>query len=271
MMIYSLPLMVAGLPGIINESLDRILFRFFVGPEWRADLGVYQAAVKLAVIMNLFIQMFRYAAEPFFFARDKEKGSKELYARVMEYFVAFCIFIFLGVTLYMDVLGLILGKNFRGALGTVPIMLLAYMMLGILFNVSMWYKLSGQTKYAVTITVLGLAVTAIVNIIFMPRFSYWASVCAHFLSCLTMLIYSAWLGNKYYPIPYKWRKICGYVGVGVVIYGISMLIAFGLGKTGLGHIPEILVKLGLNTILIVIYLAYVQHKTKLLKYKWAQI
>ena len=271
MMIYSLPLMVAGLPGIINESLDRILFRFFVGPEWRADLGVYQAAVKLAVIMNLFIQMFRYAAEPFFFARDKEKGSKELYARVMEYFVAFCIFIFLGVTLYMDVLGLILGKNFRGALGTVPIMLLAYMMLGILFNVSMWYKLSGQTKYAVTITVLGLAVTAIVNIIFMPRFSYWASVCAHFLSCLTMLIYSAWLGNKYYPIPYKWRKICGYVGVGVVIYGISMLIAFGLGKTGLGHIPEILVKLGLNTILIVIYLAYVQRKTKLLKYKWAQI
>src|SRR5574344_1857979 len=273
MMLYSLPIMIAGLPGTVNESLDRILFRFFAPAHlsWRAELGVYQAAVKLAVIMNLFIQMFRYAAEPFFFARAKEKGSNELYAKVMEYFIAFSMLIFLGVTLYIDLIGLILGKDFRGAISTVPFMLFSYMILGILFNVSMWYKLSGQTKYAVTITLLGLIVTAVVNVIFMPRFSYWASVCAHFLSCLTMLIYSAWLGSKYYPIPYKWKKICSYVGAGVMIYGVSMLVAFCLGKTGLSRTPEILVKLGINTILIVIYLAYVQHKTKLLKYKWAQI
>ena len=117
MMVYSLPLMIAGLPGIVNESFDRILFRFFApeGAVWRADLGEYQAAVKLAVIMNLFIQMFRYAAEPFFFARGK---NRELLAQVMEYFTAFCVLIFLGITLYMGIIGLILGKDFRGALGT---------------------------------------------------------------------------------------------------------------------------------------------------------
>lgn len=270
MMLYSLPLMVAGLPGVINESLDRLLFRFFAGANWRSDLGIYQAAVKLAVIMNLFIQMFRYAAEPFFFARDKDKGSKELYARVMEYFVAFCMFIFLGVVLYMDILGLILGKNFRGALGTVPVMLLAYMLLGMLFNVSMWYKLSGQTKYAVTITLLGLAITAIVNIIFMPRFSYWASVAAHFTSCFVMLIYSARLGAKYYPIPYKWGRIISYVIAGLLLYVVAQAIAFGLKETGLSRMPMEFVKISANTVLLFVYLAYVQHKTKLLKYKWAQ-
>lgn len=220
MLAYSLPLMVAALPGTINESLDRILFRFFApeGSVWRSDLGVYQAAVKLAVIMNLFIQMFRYAAEPFFFARAADKGSKELYAKVTEYFVAFCMLIFLGVLLYMDVIGLFLGKDFRSAIGTIPFMLFSYMTIGVLFNVSMWYKLSGLTKYAITITLLGLAVTAVVNVLFMPHFSYWASVGAHVASSLAMLIFSVWLGNKHYKIPYNWRRIGTYAIMGIAIY-----------------------------------------------------
>ena len=251
MMIYSIPLMVAGLPGVMNESFDRILFRFFApdGAVWRADLGEYQAAVKLAVIMNLFIQMFRYAAEPFFFARGK---NKELLAQVMEYFTAFCVLIFLGVTLFMDIIGLILGKDFRGALGTVPFMLISYMLLGMLFNVSMWYKLSGETKYAINITLAGLAVTAVVNIAFMPLFSYWASVAAHVLSCLVMLLYSVWLGNRHYYIPYDWKRICGYVMFGLLIFAVSV------GLQQLSFIGgNMVVKLGVNTLLLIGYMGAV--------------
>lgn len=249
MMIYSLPLMIAGLPGIVNESLDRILFRFFAPADivWRADLGVYQAAVKLAVIMNLFIQMFRYAAEPFFFARGK---NRELLASVMEYFVAFCMLIFLGVVLYIDAIGLLLGHDFREALGTVPFMLISYMLLGVLFNVSMWYKLSGQTKYAINITLSGLTVTAIINIVFMPYFSYWASVWAHVLSCLTMLIYSVYLGNKYYPVPYKWGRICKYVAVALVLFAISVLL-----QKAVPHM-HLIIKFTIHTVFLGIYLMY---------------
>lgn len=209
MLVYSLPLMVAALPGVANDFLDRILFRYFdtSAEAWRASLGVYQAAVKLAVIMNLFIQMFRYAAEPFFFQRARDKNSKELYAVVMEWFTAFCGLVLLGVVGYIDIISLFLGKDFRVGIGVVPIMLLSYMLLGMLFNVSMWYKLSGKTKMAIWITLAGLAVTAVVNVVFMPRFSYWASAFGHLASYLVMFILSASLGAKYYPIPYKWKRI----------------------------------------------------------------
>jgi len=209
MLAYSLPLMVASLPGVANDFLDRLLFRYFdtSAEAWRASLGVYQAAVKLAVIMNLFIQMFRYAAEPFFFQRAKDKGSRELYAVVMDYFTAFCGLVFLAVVGYIDIISLFLGKDFRVGIGVVPIMLLSYMLLGMLFNVSMWYKLSGKTNIAIWITLAGLLVTTVVNVVFMPRFSYWASAFGHLASYLTMFIISAILGAKYYPIPYNWKRI----------------------------------------------------------------
>ena len=260
MLVYSLPLMIAGLPGIINESLDRILFRFFApeNTDWRADLGIYQAAVKLAVIMNLFVQMFRYAAEPFFFAREKDKDSKELYAKVMEYFVAFCMLIFLGIIAYMDIIGLILGRDFRGALDTVPFMLISYMIIGVLFNVSMWYKLSGHTRYAINITLSGLAVTALVNVLLMPYFSYWASVWAHVLSGLVMLGYSLWLGNRYYPIPYNWRRIGGYVVLGLALFALFSCADKLLGAfTSLAEGGMMVARIAIGTLIVLGYMAFV--------------
>lgn len=260
MLAYSIPLMVAALPGVVNDFLDRILFRYFDtnAEAWRSSLGLYQAAVKLAVIMNLFIQMFRYAAEPFFFRRAAEKDSRVLYATVQEYFTAFCGLVFLGVILYIDVVALILGPQFRSAIGVVPIMLLSYMILGMLFNVSMWYKLSGKTNMAIWITLSGLAVTAAVIIVFMPKYSYWAAAFGHLASYVVMFVISSVLGAKYYPIPYRWgRLLLIFLAMGGV-YGVSLMIdqAF-FSDVVLGKSPTapVLCKLGVHTVLILLYMA----------------
>ena len=247
LLLYSLPLMVAALPGVANDFLDRVLFRFFdtSSAQWQATLGVYQAAVKLAVIMNLFIQMFRYAAEPFFFQRAKDKNSRALYALVMEWFTAFCGLVLLGVVGYIDIISLFLGRDFSVGVDVVPIMLLSYMILGMLFNVSMWYKLSGRTNMAIWITLAGLLVTTVVNVVWMPRYSYWASAFGHLASYLTMFILSAALGAKYYPIPYQWKRI-----------GILFLL-MGLGYLGLhfslGRLDALWLRLTVNTALIGAY------------------
>ena len=250
MLVYSLPLMVAALPGIVNDFLDRILFRYFdTNPEqWRSSLGLYQAAVKLAVIMNLFIQMFRYAAEPFFFKRAADKQSPKLYASVQEYFTAFCGVVFLGVILYIDIISLILGAQFREAVSIVPIMLLSYMILGMLFNVSMWYKLSGKTNMAIWITLSGLVISAIIIVVFMPAYSYWAAAFGHLASYIAMFAISAILGAKYYPIPYRWGRIACIIVLMGAIYGVSLLIDAAL-NCGMWY------KMAIHTVLLLIYMA----------------
>lgn len=256
---YSVPLMIASLPGVVNDFLDRILFRYFdkSSEVWQASLGVYQASVKLAVIMNLFIQMFRFAAEPFFFQRSRDKGSKELYAIVMEFFTAFCGLIFLGVLLYIDIFSLILGKDFRGGIGIVPIMMLSYMLLGMLFNVSMWYKLSEKTNMAIWITLAGLIVTAAVNILFMPEYSYWAAAYGHLASYLVMFVISAALGAKYYPIPYDWKRISAVFA----IMGLIFLISLGIDRAifpglaiGTSSALKVISMLAVHSLLLVAYL-----------------
>jgi O-antigen/teichoic acid export membrane protein len=259
--------MVAALPGVVNDFLDRILFRFFDtnADAWRSSLGLYQAAVKLAVIMNLFIQMFRYAAEPFFFRRAREKDSRALYASVQEYFTAFCGLVFLGVILYIDIVALILGPQFRSAVGVVPVMLLSYMILGMLFNVSMWYKLSGKTNMAIWITLSGLAVTAIVIILFMPKYSYWAAAFGHLASYIVMFAVSSILGARHYPIPYRWGRLAAIMLIMGAMYGISLVVDgafFADVVPGQSSAGILAAKLGVHTILI---LAYIGSAWKLIR------
>lgn len=142
----------------------------------------------------------------------------------MEFFVAFCGLIFLGVLLYIDVFSLILGKDFRGGIGIVPVMMLSYMLLGMLFNVSMWYKLSEKTNMAIWITLSGLMVTAAINIVFMPRYSYWAAAFGHLASYLVMFVISVALGTKYYPIPYNWKRIFSIGAIMALIFVVSLSI-----------------------------------------------
>ena len=247
LLVYSLPLMVAGLPGILNDFIDRILMRFVNADPvmWRADLGVYQAGVKIAVLMQLFSQMFRYAAEPFFFQREKDKGGKQIYARVLEYFTAFCMVGFVVILLYMDVIGLLIGRDFREGLSIAPIMLMAYILTGILFNVNMWYKLAEKTSMAVWITLAGLAVSVATDITWMPVYSYRAAAWGHIASYGTMLLLTALLGRKYYPIPYNWGFIGLIVALGIGIWGMSMMLPH------MALLPRLLV----HTLLIMIYIA----------------
>lgn len=248
MLRYSMPLMIAGLPGVLNDFMDRVLFRYFNVDDtlWRADLGIYQAGVKIAVIMSLFVQMFRYAAEPFFFSLANDKEVRKVYAAVMEYFVAFCMLIFLGVVFYIDVIQYIVGRDFRAGMSIVPIMLLAYMMLGMLFNVSMWYKLSDRSSYAIYITLAGLIVTMAVNIVFLPKYSYYAAAWGHFASYLVMLVFSTLLGRKYYHIPYRWGRILTVIAMGLALYGLSLLLPPSL---------PVFVIYAVKTVLLLLYIA----------------
>ena len=252
---YSLPLMIAGLPGIMNDVLDRVLMRFINADpvNWRADLGVYQAAVKLAVIMQLFVQMFRYAAEPFFFQREREKDSKKIYADVLNYFTAFCMFGFVVLMLFMDEIGLLLGKDFRTGLSITPIMLMAYVITGVLFNVNIWYKLSEKTGYAVWITLAGLVVTVAVNLVFMPRYSYHAAAWGHVASYLTMLVLTAVLGRRHYPIPYNWGVVLLLVAAGLGIWGLSRLLPeMGLWIKILVHSAFVLLYIAVAFVIFVV-------------------
>ncbi len=246
-MLYSLPLMIAGLPGILNDFSDRLLFRFLIADtaDWRAQMGIYQAGVKLAVLINLFIQMFRYAAEPFFFKEADQKDSPQTFARVLNYFTAFTMLIFLGILLYMDIIEKLLGSGYREGVSVVPIMALAYVLLGVYFNVSVWYKLSKKTWYAILITSLGLVVTLVVNVLFMPKFGYMAAAWGHLASYSFMLLLCVWMGRRHLNVPYQWGRIGVYIGSAVGIYLVS----------GLFDTLPLWPKLALNTVLVGVYLA----------------
>lgn len=255
LMMYSLPLMIAGLPGVANDFISRIFFRFFapVTSPWQDQLGIFNANVKLAVFMVLFVQMFRYAAEPFFFSSALRSDMKKIYADVMKYFVAFCVLIFLGIAMYPELFALLLGKSFRSGIGVLPIMLVANILLGVVFNLSMWYKLSDKTHYALTITLLGLAINLVINVIFMPVYGLMAAAWGYLFSYLSMVLFSYYLSRRFYPIPYDGKTILIYFAAGIGLYLLSVYLAP----------PTLLLRILLNTFYIVVYVIFVLKNEKI--------
>jgi O-antigen/teichoic acid export membrane protein len=197
--------------------------------------------------------MFRYAAEPFFFSTSAKEDMKKVYADVMKYFVVFCVLIFLGIAMYPELFALFLGKSFRSGIGILPIMLIANILLGVVFNLSMWYKLSGKTKYALTITILGLGINLVINVVFMPVYGFMAAAWGYLFSYLAMVVFSYYLSRKYYPIPYEWKTIIMYFAVGIAIYLLSVFAAP----------PLLFERIILNTIYIFAFLVFVAKKEKL--------
>lgn len=228
-LIYSAPLIIAGFAGMINETIDRLLLKYILTEKINEayameQLGVYSANYKLSIFMSLFIQMFRYAAEPFFFANKKEKGSTGLYAIATKYFIIFGLCIFLGIMLYIDIFKLFIGVDYREGLNVVPILLIANLFLGIFFNFSMWYKLNDMTKYGAYLAIFGATITITLNVILIPIYGYIGSAWATLICYIAMTMLSYYWGQKYYKIPYDLKSAFFYFAIALVIYFISTLI-----------------------------------------------
>jgi O-antigen/teichoic acid export membrane protein len=236
MLVYALPLLIVGVTGMVNEVVDKILFKYLAPvPEGVEDanryvmgqLGIYGANYKLAVLMTLFIQMFRYAAEPFFFAQARESNAREIYASVMKYFVLSGLLIFLMVTLFIDVFKYFIGPEHWAGLFIVPIVLLANLFLGIFYNLSVWYKLNDLTRYGALIAVGGSLITLLVNFLAVPRFSYLGAAWGHLLCYFFMMVVSYFWGRKHYPVPYELKRIGFYFLVAMVLFAAGTLVPVG--------------------------------------------
>ena len=255
MLLYALPLLIAGMAGIVNETFDRLLLRYLLPPDIaEAQVGFYSACYKIAILMVLFVQAYRYAAEPFFFAMMKDKDAKVVYARVMDYFIITVSLIFLVTMLYLDYIFIyFIGPEFRSARGVIPILMMAKLFLGIYFNISIWYKLTGKTMWGALITIVGMIVSVGLNIYWIPLsadhliFGYIGSAWATFFCYSTMMVLGYLIGQRYYPIPYNLKKIGGLLGLTALIYIASRFLA--VESTFLGIL--------INTSLFILYLVVV--------------
>ena len=236
MILYSLPLMIAGMAGIVNETVDRILLRYLLPlspADAEAQVGIYSACYKIAVLMVLFIQAYRFAAEPFFFSQMKNRDANLVYARIMDYFIIVVSTIFLVTMLFLDTLFIRLtGPEFRSARAVIPVLMLAKLFLGVYFNLSIWYKLTGKTLWGALITMIGMIITIGLNLYWIPLspdhliHGYMGSAYATLLCYTAMMILAYLIGRKYYPIPYNLKKFFGYITLALMLYAISTLSPF---------------------------------------------
>jgi O-antigen/teichoic acid export membrane protein len=242
---YALPLLIVGLAGMVNETFDRIILDYLLPKgEGLEQIGIYGACYKIAILMTIFIQAFRYAAEPFFFGNEQQADSKKTNALILKYFVIGCSMIFLGTMMNMSWVQNFVSEPYRVGVHVVPILLLANLFLGVYFNLSIWYKLTGQTRYGAFITIIGAVVTLGINFIFIPKFSYTASAWATFFSYGIMMVLSYYLGKKYYPVKYNVRNMLFFFAIAVFLYFISLLY-----KDRLNPAAELV----LNNILFLVY------------------
>jgi O-antigen/teichoic acid export membrane protein len=228
MMIYSFPLLIGGLAGITNEMFSRVSLKYQL-PAERAmhDLGVFGACYKVAILMTIFIQTFRFAAEPFFFSHAAHKDARQIYASVMNWFVITCSIIYLVVMLFMHLIRHFIGENFHEGLHIVPILLLANMFLGIYYNLSIWFKLNDKTRLGAWMTIGGALLTIALNYWWIPRYGYLGASWATFVVYLLMMVCSYLLGQKYYPVPYQLFKLIAIPVIAVVLAGMNSILPEG--------------------------------------------
>jgi O-antigen/teichoic acid export membrane protein len=223
---YSWPILIVSICGQINLNLDKMLMPKLIPDDMNPmyQTGIYSANYKLAVIMTLFIQAFRYAFEPFFFAQSKQENSKQIYADVLKYFTIFCLLIFLGVMFYIDIVKLLIKSNYHEGLKIVPYVLLGNLFFGVFFSLSLWYKLSDKTKYGAIMAIVGSVITIALNILLVPRIGYQGAAYAVFLCFAIMMIVSYILGQKHYPIPYNIKRILFYFVLAMILFAIGSQI-----------------------------------------------
>ncbi len=243
---YALPVLIVGLAGMVNQNIDKILIPFLLTEEQNPmhQLGIYGASFKLAVLMNMFIQAFRYAFEPFFFSRGTSEDDPGVYATVMNYFVVFGLLIFLGMVFYIDIIKIIIDPEYHSGLKVVPIILMGNLFFGIYFALSLWYKLKDMTRYGAYIALTGAFFSLLLNFILIPIYGYVGSAVAVFFSYFIMMTVSYFIGRKFYPVPYDLKKIGIYFFIAGVLYVASIF----------SSTQPALVKYSVNTLLLIIFL-----------------
>lgn len=273
MLVYGFPVMIGGLAGMVNETFDRIALKHLVTipdnitdtakiAEYKmSQIGIYGACYKLSIVISLFIQAFKFAAEPFFFSKMKQQDAKKSYSEVMTAFVIFLCFIFLVVMGYIDLFQYFMGKDYRIGIMVVPILLMANIFLGIYYNLSIWYKVSDKTKYGAYIALIGAAITLIGNYFLVPILGYkgaaWTTLICYFV--ISLLCYL--IGQKFYPVAYKVKRIAFYILFSIGLYSVMYYLQ--------DNIQNIMLRLAINTALIIVYLVlcYILDFKKIIKQK----
>ena len=253
MLSYSWPILILGIAGILNQVADKIIFPLVYPDKEQANvlLGDYGSCVKIAMIMAMITQAFRYAYEPIVFAKSKDADKTEYYASAMKYFLVFTLLAFLCVVGWMPVLQYIIGERYREGLGVVPIVMAAEIMMGVYFNLSFWYKLIDKTIYGAWFSLTGCAVLFAVNILFIPEYSYWACAWGGVAGYGTAMVLSYVIGQQKNPIPYPMKDIATYVVVTIVLFAAMKAVP--------GSWPTVLT-LAVNTTLIILFLALIVKK-----------
>ncbi|MCL1822104.1 MAG: polysaccharide biosynthesis C-terminal domain-containing protein, partial [Prolixibacteraceae bacterium] len=221
------PLMLMGLAGMSNQVVDKFVFPA-VYPDhanWSSELGIYTACFKIAMIMIMFTQAFRYAYEPFVFEKSKEKGAQQAYANVMKYFIIFGLIIFLGIMLYIDVVKMIINPSYHEGLKIVSLVLMANLFFGIFFNLSIWYKIKDLTRFGAIIALIGAGITILLNVLLVPRMGYMGSAVAVLVCFIIMVIINYLWGQKHYYVPYDLKRIAAYFAAALALYAVSFFTA----------------------------------------------
>lgn len=249
MLRYSLPLVILGVAGILNQVADKIIFPFVYPDEAEAtiQLGIYGAASKIAMIMAMFTQAFRFAYEPFVFGKSKEKDSREMYAQAMKFFIIFTLLAFLAVMFYLDILRHVIGRDYWDGLRVVPIVMAAEIFMGIYFNLSFWYKLIDETRWGAYFSLTGCTILILMNVFLIPKYGYIACAWAGFTGYGVAMLLSYFVGQKKYPIQYDLKAIGMYVLLAAVLYVAAEYVP----------IDNIYLRMAYRTILLLLFVAYV--------------
>ncbi len=254
-LVYSLPLLVSGIAGTAGEFLDRQMIKFLVPEDAMAQLGIYGAITKIAVVMMLFTQMYRLAAEPFFLANYKKGDFVTMNAAAMKYFVMASMLIFLGIALFKELFALIVGRSFREGIFILPVVLGANVLSGIWLNLSFWYKREERTSLAMWVTFSGLAAAITANVLLVPRWGYYGAAWARFISEAAMVAVSYALMRRYYPVPYDLRRMGEFVVVALAL--------FYLGESAARYLAFPWLHYGFNTLLLAGYILYLVRKEQI--------
>ncbi len=256
LLIYGSPLLISSIAIMINENADKILLKWILKEDLglydaKAIVGIYGACYKLSIIISLFIQAFRYAAEPFFFAEAKEKNARETYAKIMKYFVIVCTTIFLIVVLYIDLFKHFLDDSYWSGLHIVPILLFANIFLGVFYNLSVWYKLSGKTKYGAYIASFGALITIVLNLYLIPKVGYIGSAWTTLVCYFSMVVISYYYGQKHFKINYPLKSIFFYIALSVGLFFLSKWTVIDQSEIGTYIINTVLL-LSFLTIVVIL-------------------